>query len=129
MSITGTCPFCAEDWRVSDDRAGERTRCPSCGKRVTIPGGDEPEDEEEAPARNKTTSVRKKRRRARDGCRSRGLSWVGPVLMGLLLIALGIGFRVAAAKYDRLNPGFGIGLIVLGVLAPMQMLGMFGGGE
>jgi hypothetical protein len=32
------CPKCDHEWKVTNDLAGKRIRCPNCDKRVLVPG-------------------------------------------------------------------------------------------
>ncbi len=42
-----TCPNCDAEWRVKDELAGKKTRCPECEEVVPVPARDEDEDDEE----------------------------------------------------------------------------------
>lgn len=62
MTITATCAACGATFRVSDEHAGKRTKCKSCGAVMTIPMAEEADEAEpEAPAPTRTP------RRAREG--------------------------------------------------------------
>jgi hypothetical protein len=116
MTISVQCAGCGRKLRVQDDLAGGNVRCPGCRALVAVPAEDE---DEEQPRR-------RKKRRTRRGS-SGGGEWAGRlvgVVIGLVIIAAGVTVLVLCAK-DMLNvnPGVGIGLIVVGGLLTLKALG------
>lgn len=44
MSIRVSCPSCSASFKVKDEYAGKRGKCPQCGNPIRIPTGDGPGD-------------------------------------------------------------------------------------
>jgi hypothetical protein len=99
MPITLQCD-CGKKFKVVDDLAGKRVKCPECKEIVNVPGGiqarepppddeDEGEDYDDRPARVK----KKKKKRAKSGSKL-GL-WIavaaGVVVLGFCCIGMGVG--------------------------------------
>jgi hypothetical protein len=127
MSVRVTCPYCEESWQVDSDLAGSSIGCQACQKRVKVPGGDAEDDKELAPARKRSLKKRRRDRSSEDESGGSGGA-LGIILFGLVMIAAGVGLLIATA-WVRINPGFGIALIVLGVLLPLKAFGVFGENE
>jgi hypothetical protein len=128
MSVRVTCPYCEESWQVDSGLAGSSIRCRACEKRVKVPGGETEDEAEEEEASVRQRSLKKRRRaRSSEGDSGGGSGGAfGIILSGLLMIVAGIGVLVATA-WVRINPAYGIALIVLGVLLPLKAFGVFGG--
>ena len=43
MAIDVVCSGCGRTFRVSDDKAGKKGKCPGCGTVIVIPGGADPQ--------------------------------------------------------------------------------------
>lgn len=55
MPIDVSCPSCSGSFKVKDEYAGKRAKCPKCGEPMTIPAADfEMADDEPAPAPART---------------------------------------------------------------------------
>lgn len=46
MSFTFTCGICGQELEADDDYAGKQVNCPACGKEITVPEHQEPEEDD-----------------------------------------------------------------------------------
>lgn len=65
MSITVACRECDHAWKVKEELAGRKVKCPECGESVTVPEGDDPprkrkERQDDEPRRKKKKSKKAK---------------------------------------------------------------------
>lgn len=93
MAIDIECSGCGARTRVSDDLAGKRVRCKSCREEFRVPRVQADDDSGDKP--------RTRRRTRKPRSALQGLVFVGAIVVGCILFAVGAVFVIGKIIGDR----------------------------
>jgi predicted Zn finger-like uncharacterized protein len=107
MTIPVECGECGASYKVKDDKAGTRIKCPKCSAVIKVPSGDD-DDEfvEPTPSKRKTAPKGSSRKGAKKGgAKSGGGSnqtalIAGAAVFGVLVVG-GIAFWMMSGRKRR----------------------------
>ena len=115
MPIKVECSECNKSYRVSEEAAGKKFRCKSCGAAISVPStddvveyadeDDEVEEYDEPPARRRPSKVSKSSKSRKSKSRSKGgvnpLLWIGVAGGGGLLAVCVLVLMLAGGGSSR----------------------------